>query len=251
MNLGVCTISNTSRDVVDLIEHLGETEATGIEVWGRDHIGDDGARTGDIAAAAAVHDLEIPVYGSYLRAGSDTFERDVDRELRIASELDADLIRVWAGDANYDDVASSDWDRIVSDLRTLAEEAERWDVEVTVERHDGTVTDRRAGATRLMDETPSAVGLNWQPLFRHDAETVREDIEALAPLSNNVHLQAVAEPGEHERCPLAFAYFDVPHVLETLDSNGFDGYVEIEFVSDRVPYEAALAADMAVIEALH
>lgn len=249
MDLGVCTITGQNRPVEELIAIAAKVGVSGLEVWGRDHVGEGSRqRCETIATAAAARGLDLPVYGSYLRAGSEAFADQLEREVRIAANLGASLIRVWAGEQEYADVTSDHWDAVIADLNRLAEQAGDRDIGVTVERHAGTVTDATEGAAAVIDETSDRVGLNWQPEFRQDAETVRDDIDALADVTNNVHLQAVAAPGETERCPLAFAYFDVSDVVASLAASGFDGYLEIEFVSDRAPYTPTLAADVAFLE---
>ena len=251
MHVGVCTISNKEMSVEEVMDVVATTPAAGIEVWGQDHVGSGTTeRCADIAAAAADRGLEIPVYGSYLRAGTDTFDADVDRELRIAEALGADAIRVWAGSEEHQDVSEDHWTAVVEDLTQLGEAAAALDLHVTVERHAGTVTNTTEGAVDLIDATPANVGLNYQPPFDMPADDIAADIRELAPITTNAHLQAVQTVGERSRCPLGFAYFDVADIVTTLADADFDGYLEIEFVTDRAPYRAAVAADVAILQAL-
>lgn len=251
MEIGVCTISNTEESIEAVIETAAELGVAGIEPWGRDHLdGGDPTRGEAIAELANEHGLEVPVYGSYLRAGAEDFTDRLEPELAVTAALGADAIRVWAGAQEYQAVEADHWAAVVADLETLADAARSHDVEVTVERHAGTVTNTTEGAAALIDETPPGVGLNWQPYFEQDAETIRDDIHRLATCTNNVHLQAVAAPGERERCPLAFAYFDVTEIVLALRDAGFDGYLEIEFVAQRASYRPALAGDVAFLESV-
>jgi sugar phosphate isomerase/epimerase len=252
MQVGVCTISAKSQSVESILDRCGDLPVDGVEIWGEDHVGDGSPeRCREIAAAAEANGLAIPVYGSYLRPGTGTFDEDVDRELAIADRLGADVIRVWAGEQEYEDCEPAHWDRVVADLERLGTAAGERGLAVTVERHSGSVTNATAGARELIEQVDApAVGLNWQPLFEHDAGTVVADARELAPLANNVHVQAVPAPGEHDRCALADAYFDVAAVVEAFEETGFDGFLEIEFVTEAAPYGAALAADVAFLRAL-
>jgi len=252
MQVGVCTISAKSRAVESILDLCGDLAVDGVEIWGEDHVGDGSpARCREITAAAGANGLTIPVYGSYLRLGTDGFEAELDGELAVAERLDADAIRVWAGEQEYGDCDPAHWDRVVADLERLGTAAGERGLAVTVERHSGSVTDATAGARALIEQVDApAVGLNWQPLFEHDAGTVLADARELAPLANNVHVQAVPAPGERDRCALSDAYFDVAAVVEAFEETGFDGFLEIEFVTETAPYDAALAADVAFLRAL-
>lgn len=251
MEIGVCTIANKPAAVESVMEVADEAGATGVEPWGEDHINPATPdRAQEIRSVADRLGLRIPVYGSYLRAGTESFDEELDQELAIAEALSAEQIRVWAGEQEFQDVSESHWDRVIADLETLGERAAEEGLGVTVERHAGTVTNTTVGARKTIEQTPDSVGLNYQPLFEHDAEEVASDIAELSALATNVHLQAVPAPGESERCPLAFAYFDINGIIEELSDAGFDGYLEVEFVSQRAPFAASLASDIACLQRL-
>jgi sugar phosphate isomerase/epimerase len=252
MDIGLCTISAKDRPVDEILDVAAEAGADGVEIWGGEHVG-DGSRAAceRIASAAAERGLSIPVYGSYLRPGTDGVDGAMASELKTASALGADLIRVWAGDREHQDCSESHWEAVVADLGRLADAAVERDLAVTVERHAGTVTNTTEGAADLVAAVDHpAVGLNWQPNFEHDAAAVRADAADLAALANNVHLQAVPESGATDRCALADAYFDVAAVAAAFADAGFEGFLEVEFVTEAAPYEAAVAADVAFLDAL-
>lgn len=252
MNVGLCTISDTERPVEEVLELAGEAGYDGVEIWGRDHVGDGSPETcRRVAETADEHGLEIPVYGSYLRCGTDEFDDELAHELAIAEQLGADLIRVWAGNREYGDHDDDHWDAVVADLDRLTERAGGRGVGVTVEKHAGTVTDAREGARRLIEAIDDdRCGLNYQPGFSIPEDELERESETLAPLSNNLHLQAVRERGERNRCPLAEAFYDLETILEPFlengngAENGFDGYANVEFVTDERPYRDAIADDL-------
>lgn len=252
MKVGLCTISSKEDSVENIAQIARRAGADGIEVWGDGHIGDDSPeRCQQISSTGSENGLEIPVYGSYLRPGSSDFDDRLSAELETADALDATFIRVWAGEQEYQNCTDEHWERTISDLDRLGDAAERVGIAVTVERHAGTVTNRTDGAAALIDQVDRPeIGLNWQPLFEHGPEAVIDDAERLADRTNNVHMQAVYEPETDERCALADAYFDVDSVLRAFERVGFDGYVELEFVTQRSPYEAAVTADIAFLRSL-
>lgn len=252
MKCGLCTISDKERPVEDVIEIAADAGYDGIEVWGKDHVGDGSRETCQrIADAAADHGVEVPTYGSYLRCGDDDFDDALDRELRIADRLGADTIRVWPGRQEHGDHDPDHWDAVVADLERVTERAADYDLAVTVEKHANTLTNDREGARRLIEAIgDDRCGLNYQPGFGIPADEIEREAEALAPLSNQLHLQGPRERTERDRAPLADVYYDLEAVLEPFLDRGFDGYANVEFVTDEVPYREAVAADLAHLRSL-
>lgn len=252
MQVGLCTISGSQRSVVAVIDDAAAAGYDGVEVWGKDHVGDRSPETcRSIADHAERASIEIAVYGSYLRAGTPAFESDLPGELAVASSLGADLIRVWAGTTEFGDHDDASMARTVDDLRTVTTRANRSGIGVTVERHAGTLTNTTTGAQRVIEGVDHPrCGLNWQPSFRMSPSAVTTDARRLAPISNNVHLQAVATQGGSDRCLLSAAYFSVEEVLMPFHDGTFDGYVNVEFVAEDRAYRAAIEADLALIRSV-
>lgn len=252
MNFGLCTLSNKEMSVDSVMEIAADAGYDGVEVWGRDHIGDGSPETcREIVKQADNLGLEIPVYGSYLRPGTTTFPDEVEHELAVADRLGADKIRVWAGDQEYDDCEPSHWEQVIADLNYTAAQAKPHDVNVTVEKHANTVTDDSEGARKLIEAiNHENVGLNWQPGFWLPPADLVTEAKALAPLSNNVHVQAVPEPKSRDRCALVNAYFALERLLEPFDDGSFDGYVNVEFVDSDIDYGTAVAGDLAYLQSI-
>lgn len=246
MQLALCTISDTDRAVEEVFRIAADTGYDGVEVWGKEpHIGDGSeAVTASIARTASDLSLDIATYGSYLVAGGDSFRDEYEHELAVAERLGADLLRVWPGESEYGNCTESEWEAAVEDLSLLADRAAAANIAVTVEKHEGRLSDTKEGARRLVEtvDHPNC-GLNWQPLFHMDESELLAEAERLAPLSNNVHMQAPAEQGGSRRALLENAYFDVAVVLDRFADAGFDGYVEVEFVSEDAAYETAVRRD--------
>lgn len=250
MKFGLCTISNGEASVSDVLDAAATAGYDGVEVWGKEpHVGDKTAAECEaIAAAARERSLEIPVSGSYLRPGTDEFDSELATELDVAEHLGADLIRAWAGKRDYGEHTEAHWQETVADLGTLADEADDRGLSVTVEKHAGTLTSRAKGAERLVDAVDREnLGVNFQPTFSLPGEEIASEAETLAPISNNVHVQAVPERNADDRCPLEDAYFDVDRLLSILSEHGFDGYVNVEFVANGCDYERAIERDLAYL----
>lgn len=247
MKTGFCTISASDLTVTEAITVAAEAGFDGVEIWGRDHIADGSDATIEsIRNFAAEKNLEIPVYGSYLRPGSTDYNDAVQEELEIARSLGVSLVRVWAGDQSYPDRTEEHWEAVVTDLIDLSERAEEYGLGITVEHHANTLTETTAGARRLLKAVDrDNCQLNWQPSFGRSAEDILESARELAPLSNNIHIQATPDPDRswQDRCLLEEAYFDIPAIIETFEETGFDGYIEVEFLTENLDLEAAARKD--------
>lgn len=249
MLFGLCTISNKEMDVLDVIDAAVNAGYDGVEVWGGDHVssGTDTECTA-IRERVETHELSIPVYGSYLRPGTDEFADQLTHELEVAVTLGADLVRVWAGNQEWQDQHDHHLDAVVTDLREAADAAAERDLALTVEKHEGTLTNTTEGARRVIERVNHPhCGLNYQPLFGMDADAIVSESRELAPISNNVHLQAVPEQGGRQRCLLANAFYDVEAVIRAFQDAGFGGFANVEFVADDVPYSKAIAHERAFL----
>ncbi|WP_238709559.1 sugar phosphate isomerase/epimerase family protein [Natronorubrum halophilum] len=252
IHVGLCTISAKGRSVEDVLEVAGDVGYDGVEIWGQDHIGNGSELICErIAQAASKQRLEIASYGSYLRCGSDEFDDELEHELTVTERLGTDTIRVWAGSQEYGDHDADHWDRAVADLERLTERADDYDIRITVEKHDNTLTHTLEGARRLIEAIDDErCRLNYQPGFSIPADELEREARALAPLSNQLHLQTTRERTERARAPLAEAYYDLEAILEPFFGGGFDGYANVEFVTDERPYQEAIEADLETVRSI-
>ncbi|USZ72436.1 sugar phosphate isomerase/epimerase family protein [Natronosalvus halobius] len=249
IRVGLCTISDKERPLEEVLDLASDAGYDGVEIWGRDHVADGSEETCErINEVASARGLEIASYGSYLRCGSDDFDDDLEHELAVTDSLDTDIIRVWAGSQEYGDHDEDHWDRVVADLERLTERAADYDVEITVEKHNNTVTHTREGARRLIEAIDDErCRLNYQPGFSIPAPELEREARELAPLSNQLHLQTTRERTERARAPLAEAYYDLEAILEPFLEDKFDGFANVEFVTDERPYREAIEADLETV----
>lgn len=252
MNVGLCTVSGRERPIEDVLELAGRGGYDGVEVWGRDHVGDGSEGTcRRIAETADERGLEIASYGSYLRCGSEAFDDELEHELEVADRLGTGLVRVWAGNQEYGEHDDDHWNRVVADLERLTERAAEYDLAVTVEKHSNTLTHTLGGARELVETIDDErCGLNYQPGFSIPPAELEREAEALAPLSNQLHLQATRERTGSERAPLSAGYYDLEAILEPFLDRGFDGYANVEFVAEGRPYREAIEADLAYVRSI-
>ncbi|MFC4986498.1 sugar phosphate isomerase/epimerase family protein [Saliphagus infecundisoli] len=247
MNVGLCTISGKERGVEEVIDLAADVGYDGVEIWGKDHVADTDPER--IAERAADAGLEIPTYGSYLRCGSEEFDDELSEKLAIAEGLGADMIRVWAGSQEYGDHDEGHWKQVVADLERVTEAASDRGLSVTVEKHANTVTNDLEGARRLIEAVDhESCGLNYQPGFSIPAAELEREARALESISNQLHLQGTYERSGSERAPLAEVYYDLEAVLDPFGD--FEGYANVEFVTQDRSYREAIAADLETVRSL-
>lgn len=220
-------------EVVALVREAG---LQGIE-WG----GDLHVPHGDIARAREVGErtheagLAVAAYGSYYRAGhSEEHGLPFQQVLDTALELNAPLIRVWAGtvgSAAADDEAR--W-RVAADLRRIAGLAAKAGVRVATEFHGGTLTDTNDSANRLLVEADHAnLYSYWQPLMGMDDATCLAGLELLAP--RLAHLHVYHWRTVQDRRPLAEGAVRWHKFLAQVKRLPGDRYAMLEFVTDDQP----------------
>lgn len=252
INVGLCTISAKEQPVEQVIEQAAAVGYDGVEIWGQDHIGDGSETTCErIVETADEHGLEIASYGSYLRCGSDAFDDELDHELAVAKRLGTDIVRIWAGSQEHGDHDPDHWDQVVADLERLTERAADYGLEVTVEKHTNTLTHTLEGAKKLIETIDDdRCWLNYQPGFSIPEPELEREAEALAPLSNQLHVQTTRERTARKRAPLSESYYDLEAILGPFVERGFDGYVNVEFVTEETTYREAIEADLQYVRSL-
>lgn len=220
----------------------------GIE-WG----GDVHVPHGDLVRAREVRELTqeagltAAAYGSYFRvAHSEDNGLPFKQVLDTALELGAPVIRVWAGTVGSEAADENSWQRVVADLRRIAEEAAKVGVQVATECHGGTLTDTVESATRLMTE----VGHNnlysyWQPLIHLDEAACEAGLQQLAPHLSHLHVYQWATV--KDRRPLTEGAERWQKFLAMAEQVPGDRYAMLEFVANDDP--EAFKRDAATLRA--
>lgn len=212
--------------------------------WGADvHVPPDNiARARHLARATQDAGLAVSSYGSYYRAGQEP--QAFDDLLRTAVALGAPRLRVWAGtqDAHAADAATRR--AITGDLRRIARLAATEGVRIALEFHGGTLTSDAASAAALLrDLAGEAVDSYWQPRVGASPPAVLEDLRALAPWVQHVHVFQWGPAGE--RHPLADGAAVWTPRLDALAALGRPVQVQLEYVKDDRPGQ--LLEDAAIL----
>jgi 3-dehydroshikimate dehydratase len=229
----------TPEAIVALITRAG---LVGVE-WG----GDVHVPHGNLKRARAVREvtlgagLTIPSYGSYYRVGDQT-PCPFETVLETAVELDAPVIRVWAGTRGSAQADAAYRDAVVRDAHRIADLAAAAGRRVACEFHGGTLTDSNASARRLLDDVAHpALGCYWQP---RTGTTLAEQLAGIDLLGTQLahihvfqwHLPEPPATG-YVRDPLADGEATWPACLARIAAGGRDHYAMLEYVPDDTPDE--------------
>jgi sugar phosphate isomerase/epimerase len=241
VDVGICTISFAAMPVDEALAVCAETGTGGVELWGREHLPADASATevARVRARAEALNLAIPAYGSYLVAGVDEWgpERVGDTFARM-QDLGISRMRVWAGNQWSHEATPDVWDRVISALRLWGDLAAQCQLRLVVERHAGTLTDETAPARQLIERVQHpCVHLNYQvPLpwpMEHYRTRMGEDLQALLPLSDHMHLQNYTPTeGQFTRAPLTEGVIDYRAWRPHLDETGYTGWAMLEFLPE-------------------
>jgi len=158
--------------------------------WGGDiHVphGDlDRAR--EVKTMMAANGLQTSSYGSYYHCGIDQKDIAFEKILKTALELNAPLIRVWAGKKGSAESLPEEREAVVSDSRRIADLAFQAGVRIAFEFHGGTLNDNAEAAKSLLAETAhSNIGTYWQTPVGIPFEECRASLRTVLPWLQNMH----------------------------------------------------------------
>jgi len=244
MKIGLCTIAFSKRPIGDVLALAADAGFDGVEVWGKEgHIGAGDTQTvSRIREAAKAHGLAVHCFGSYMTPLDPPIPELfplTDNGLRIAHDLGAPMVRIWAPYVKPDQLPSDQYDPAVADIRAFCAKAAELGITVVVEFHDNTIVERSEGLLRLIDDVGAAnLKAHWQPSFRADAEGFYESLENLLPHLAHVHAQNFRGSYEN-RTQLADGDVDYRRVVGMLGDAGYEGAIEVEFVGGDNPEDWA------------
>lgn len=253
MKTALCTIAFKDRPFEDVLDLAVRTGFDGVEPWGKpDHMpcGYSASANRRIAAAIRGRGLEVSQFGSYINPVAGDFAREMSEGLDTASDLGTETIRVWAGSCGSAEATDEDWRTAIRGFRRFADRAADRGMRLAVEMHLGYLSDTTWGSLRLVEgvDRPNFL-LNFQPMYTDSADRVISVARQVAPRVATVHAQNYTAPGRNARSLISAGYVDYPAVVGELSAAGFDGFLEVEFVTDDDP-EAALMADAAFLRGL-
>lgn len=160
--------------------------------WGADvHVPPgEPAKAKEVGRATREAGLEVVAYGSYDRLGERAPGDPGPKELiRAAVALGAPCIRVWAGRTASEQLDAAGRKRVIGDARQFARQAAEFGLDLVVEFHPNTLTDRGESAREFLEEVdePNFKSL-WQPNPYRDLEERLVSLRLILPWLVNVHV---------------------------------------------------------------
>jgi len=232
---GLVSITFRQLSTNDIIALCFQAGIDAIE-WG----GDIHVPHGDFARARQVRriteeaNLKIASYGSYYWAGHND-ELEFEKVLQTAIELNAPVIRVWAGKKSPRDVEESYYNKVVDDSRRISDLAQNKGVKITFEFHRKTLTETNHSAKTFIETVShNNVRINWQRPVGADESYCIEGLKSILPWLSNVHVfYWGSDPNE----PLFLQEGAESWInyINLIRSTNRDHYLMIEFVKDNKP----------------
>ena len=139
-------------------------------------------------------------YGTYFRLGVHKTE-ELAAYIKTAKLLGTDILRIWGGEKNFEDLTPEEWDHLVLCGCEAAKAAEAAGVTLCLECHNKTCTNCPEGTLALLEAVASpALKMYWQPNQYHSEEWNLGYAKAIAPHVVHIH---VFHWIEKEKFPLA------------------------------------------------
>lgn len=248
LTAGLTSVSFRNK-TIEQVCALSARAGLGAIEWG----GDVHVIPGDLEAARCARrltaraGLRVCSYGSYYRLaeGEDAFLP----VLNTALELDAAVIRVWAGNADSKSVSEEARARLVERLLRVCALAARQGVSLSLEYHGGTLTDSVDSVRQLLQETREATGqlkFYWQPRWDWPMPQRLDSYAEVEPRLGHLHVFTWAHQGQRiERLPLAQGEALWRQVLPRAARRTEDRCALLEFVQGDE--EEALLRDAGVL----
>lgn len=225
-NCGLVSISFRKYSPERIIEEMKKAKLHFIE-WGSDiHAPRDDRETLlNISALQAENGITCCSYGTYFRLGTDN--TDILQEyIDAAKILGTDILRLWCGDKATDKYSPEEEDFLFDECKKASDIAEKNGVILCLECHNGTYTETKEGAIKLMKNISSpSFRMYWQPNQFKSADENMSYARLLSPFTKTLH---VFNWTEDKRFPLADA---VPLWKEYL-SYFYEPMLLLEFMPD-------------------
>jgi len=234
---GLVSITFRALSPAEIVALVRQAGLRGIE-WGGDiHVPHGNvARAREVRALTQKAGLTLAAYGSYYRAAaSEAAGLSFASVLESAIALGAPVIRVWAGPVGSASASPDLRGQVTADLRRIAALAATARIGVSLEFHNGTLTDTGPSTLQLLaDVNHPNLSTYWQPPLEQDTAAGLHDLRGLLPWLSHVHVYHW-RPGSTDRLPLANGVDRWRSFLDLALTAPGDRYAMLEFVEGDAP----------------
>jgi 3-dehydroshikimate dehydratase len=202
---GLVSVTFKQRTCEEVIQFAQAAQLKSIEWHGLNHVvhGDvDTARR--IGQSTLAADLAVAAYGSYYVVGeSESQGLQFATVLQTARELQAPMVRVWAGHLTPDEATLACRARIADEARRIADLAGQEEIGLVFEFHKGTLTQTGESCAALMEALDHAnARAYWQPAPELDGSENLTQLRHVLPWLVGLHVFHWG-PTDLDRHPLA------------------------------------------------
>ncbi len=127
-------------------------------------------------------------YGTYFRLGTDNTE-ELTEYINAAKILGTNILRLWCGNKPHYEYSPDEEAKLFEECKKAAAVAEQNGVFLCMECHNGTYTDKKEGAIRLIKGINSpAFRMYWQPNQFTDDEENKKYARLISSFTKNIHV---------------------------------------------------------------
>lgn len=236
MKVGVCSIAwKEQLPMIEVLDAATRIGFDGVELWGRpphtpEKYDEDYLRK--LSRAFDERDLIPSMFGSYVRAGTSDFEKQMDLAIKNTLGLGTDLCRIWAGKISSADADAKTRDRVVLDMKMICKEGRKYGLVFAIERHNQTLADSLDSTVDLVERVGAEnLAINYQVWRDRDPESIAREIRTLDDLIVNVHTSNPSSQPSGKRDPatLGSEAVDYAKLVRELEATSFGSFVEVEF----------------------
>lgn len=177
-----------------IIEYTKLADLSCIE-WGGDiHVPYNNIENADtVSEQMRENNLATASYGSYYHLGQ-FLKPEFYMILETAKKISAPVIRAWGGVKSSRDLDIQSKSNILSDVLDISRQTEKAGIKISLEYHDGTITDTAESALDFMREVRKQGGDNiylyWQPNPSLSFGENRQELIKICPYLSNIHVFA-------------------------------------------------------------
>ncbi|MGN1328544.1 MAG: sugar phosphate isomerase/epimerase family protein [Eubacterium sp.] len=227
-NIGFTTVTFRSKSRREICEIAKENNISYIE-WGGDiHLPpNDEVALQEVVSLQKEFDLTAISYGTYYRLGAEDYDL-WESITETANAIGAKIIRIWQGTKPSSDISKDTLSSMINEAMALADIAEKKELMVAFEFHNGTNNDNGKSAIEFLKavDRPN-VKTYWQPFSTNNDI---DNLKAVLPYLICVHVFEWNEKGK--RYSLKHGSKRWSEFLEIIKNSGTNPHLIMEFVKN-------------------